>query len=959
MKNSFAIALVISCSLAGSLLWAANIPENPSRWINLLKKGSALEKQVALERLWILEDPRKRQDDKVFDPIIAALSDKNASVRQAAAVLLRRIGEDTHGCCRETRIIPALAEALRDKDAAVRMEAAKALAYYPDQRSADALVQGVEDPDIWVRLYAVHSLGSLGARGERRINVPRPTPAVTAVGEHGGMIDISWGYKLIAATTERVVTRKGKKVHIIDHLENPKHPNYDGVVFAQYEPFPKSAAFGADRVVGECADVLKDDSRPELRYLQQECTITLGKIRTQDEEAIGLMVRKAQDPYLRKYAYKALGRIRTLEAESVLTKGITDTDPRVRRQALDALLRLPIDWKARRNAAAIARYGGLLTSPLEEVRILAVAALSSMGGEQPLRYVQTALYDKSDAVVLKALQSLSDLYDEDVLIALVDLFGHNSSDVRDLAVRQFNRITAMLVNQNAYSLQASGRKYVAMAKIGQSTYKRVDPRHIYNAHIPEKILSGPYREYRRFVNARVVSRLTACLAGGNATARRLAVKIISLYEDERIEKGLINLLHDESDAVVVAAVDALASQGTSRSVSPLLAVLESVSPGLKAQIIRTLGAIGDRRAAGAVKGLLSDKEPVVRAAALECLLQLSDTTASGTAVSILNTSQDRRQLSSAIHVVKKTRDKSAVVPLVRLLDTRIDTSLPVEAAEALAEIGDMRAVEPLVSALGAWLDKSGPGSRDTRLPIAVCGALGKIGSVDAVPVLLRALRSGDSVLQPTILKALGQLNDKRAVPAIIEMTRAGTFSESVRALGDIGDPSALDFLEMHLFVAKKKWTGSYPIITAIGKIHDERSVEILLKYLYSDKMSRGDDRIVVSALEKKAKSRSVILQIISYAGKVEPDYLLNLDILRCVLPQDSEKRRKILDSALENENSQVRLGAVYLYHELRDPGAIRPLKRLLDDRDQRVRENARETVRWIESRIGSDGNHKR
>jgi hypothetical protein len=154
------------------------------KWLDLLERGTSREKIAALNNLYYLRQRQYRYHERVWDPILKALKDKDPLVREAAASCLKDLGEDiqksatkgtwSSGCCRQTKIVPSLVEALKDGNPRVRAQAALALGMYRfdrvgremrdrEYRAIDPLIKVMKDRDPWARFYAVYSLGLLGA----------------------------------------------------------------------------------------------------------------------------------------------------------------------------------------------------------------------------------------------------------------------------------------------------------------------------------------------------------------------------------------------------------------------------------------------------------------------------------------------------------------------------------------------------------------------------------------------------------------------------------------------------------------------------------------------------------------------------------------------------------------------------------------------------------------------------
>ncbi|MBW7863189.1 MAG: HEAT repeat domain-containing protein [Candidatus Hydrogenedentes bacterium] len=97
-------------------------------------------------------------DDRVFEPLIRALDDRELHVRQAAVMTLARLGDD--------RAVEPLIVALQDKDLHVCEAAAVALGKLGDKRAVVPLIRVVEDEEAFfgLRESAIAALGQLGDR---------------------------------------------------------------------------------------------------------------------------------------------------------------------------------------------------------------------------------------------------------------------------------------------------------------------------------------------------------------------------------------------------------------------------------------------------------------------------------------------------------------------------------------------------------------------------------------------------------------------------------------------------------------------------------------------------------------------------------------------------------------------------------------------------------------------------
>ena len=111
---------------------------------------------------------------------------------------------------------------------------------------------------------------------------------------------------------------------------------------------------------------------------------------------------------------------------------------------------------------------------------------------------------------------------------------------------------------------------------------------------------------------------------------------------------------------------------------------------------------------------------------------------------------------------------------------------------SLSESTDPAAVPYLVQALG---------DGDMRVKAKAIDACGTARAADATPVLVQMLflRGTSPEVEQRILAALGKIGDQRAAAPIVEFLGRdldhATRGTAIFALGDIADPSTLEFLD--------------------------------------------------------------------------------------------------------------------------------------------------------------------
>ena len=188
------IALIVfaACSLAASLSPAAPAPAEPtpdfsaltvqellgklrdadmmvcsSAVEELVKRARADEKVIgSIEAVTKDLNPQARRyalqalaftgSAKAVTPLIAALKDRDAMVRESVGTII----QDTRAMA--PGYVAPLIAALKDPEARVRSSAAAALGVQGDARAIDPLMAATKDTDFAVRYHALQSLGELG-----------------------------------------------------------------------------------------------------------------------------------------------------------------------------------------------------------------------------------------------------------------------------------------------------------------------------------------------------------------------------------------------------------------------------------------------------------------------------------------------------------------------------------------------------------------------------------------------------------------------------------------------------------------------------------------------------------------------------------------------------------------------------------------------------------------------------
>jgi HEAT repeat protein len=294
----------------------------------------------------------------------------------------------------------------------------------------------------------------------------------------------------------------------------------------------------------------------------------------------------------------------------------------------------------------------------------------------------------------------------------------------------------------------------------------------------------------------------------------------------------------------------------------------------------------------------------------------------------------------AAESIGEIKDESGIAPLINVLGDEC-VAVGEAAADALIAIGGERAAEKVSHLLRSdeanlrnfaaeILEKIGETAVDTLVNLSgdsdkdirkyTVDILGAIGSNKGVEPLIRLLKDPDINVAAGAADSLGRIGDKKALKPLIKHLHADIWMKCsvIKSLGAIGGKEAVNALskisaeddEMVLFSA----------IQSLGKIGDEDAIKFLI-----DIFKKGKPSIVSAAVQAMGEITSRIRDdaIKKIGGKIHLDLLISL---------------------LNDTDSRIRLSALQLIKRLKDKRAFKFIVPLLLDRDEDIRNLAKEAV---------------
>lgn len=254
------------------------------------------------------------------------------------------------------------------------------------------------------------------------------------------------------------------------------------------------------------------------------------------------------------------------------------------------------------------------------------------------------------------------------------------------------------------------------------------------------------------------------------------------------------------------------------TVAEQLAALKDEDWAVREEAAMILGSLRDARAVIPLVSMLRDGDRSVREAAKGALAAIGEPSVPALGLCLSDPQLEVQEAASSI--LASIADERVLAPLIDSLGNR-DWIVRMHAAKALGRIGNSSSVASLIPLLQ---DKVKAVREETATTLAAIGTA-------AVPALLDALTHAEWLVRLHAVEALGKMRSPEAVEPLLSVLfndpDTAVREDTVRALGMIGDPRALDFL-----VVAMKQPGLRPLaVEAMGQIGDRRAVPVLIGVL--------------------------------------------------------------------------------------------------------------------------------
>jgi len=275
---------------------------------------------------------------------------------------------------------------------------------------------------------------------------------------------------------------------------------------------------------------------------------------------------------------------------------------------------------------------------------------------------------------------------------------------------------------------------------------------------------------------------------------------------------LTRLLSDDEARIRRRVALAIGRVALAEGVQPLVGVLADPDPEVRQMAAFALGLLGDTRAREPLIGALADVSPLVQGSAAEALGLIGDAAAADAlgrfAAQVLQSGALAQPPSDAEDAARDTPAAAcrlAIFALVRL------KAYPQFAAAVLDANGQPRV---------RWW------------PVAF--ALQRLGDIRGLPALLTLAKDAHPYTRAFAVKGLAALKDRSAMPVLLPLMSSGeraVLIETVRALGRIGDPAAVEPLLRIIRDAAADPHVRLEAVSAIGGFHQPEVGDVLLDVL--------------------------------------------------------------------------------------------------------------------------------
>lgn len=376
-------------------------------------------------------------------------------------------------------------------------------------------------------------------------------------------------------------------------------------------------------------------------------------------------------------------------------------------------------------------------------------------------------------------------------------------------------------------------------------------------------------------------KYSAALAGLPDEGKIALLRGLGTRGDKTAHEAVLLAMDSGSEAVQVAAIDALGSVGSKADVVALAPLLVSGSEDVVSATRLALRNLPGDEVDAAIAAAVPQVDPAVRAALLGMLTDRTATQAVPLAVEHLSDENASVRLAalSSLVTLGTPAEASAIIGVI---NATTDADERAAAAEALNAVAGAYGDEVLPTVLGA-IDGAGPEAQ----PILV-RTLGQVGSAQALEAVVAAIGNADPTVSDEAVRVLAAWRDTGAAPHLLALTKSDNaaradqaFRGYVRLAREEGDAAKkAEMLKTAMDMASTQ-EAKWQVLAAWGTLHTPAALEALKPHLNDPSVQN--------------EAASAIITVATALGKQENGRAAAKDALNAVMSQIKDEA--ILDRA--------------------------------------------------------------
>jgi HEAT repeat protein len=650
--------------------------------------------------------------------------------------------------------------------------------------------------------------------------------------------------------------------------------------------------------------------------------------------AVTTALSVAGDAVVSREAYELLAEVKAPEAMAALRVGAAHNDPVIRLSALRGLLRLAGDRQTCLDCTTT--FTASAADKDARVRAAAVRGLGRIAGREHNDTILKAFDDPDEGVRIAAIGAVRSA-DAQSLEKLASVVNSNKQSIGYAALVSLYRVTRTAAD----FARIKERRRPAAATPGRS--------YIWITPAPDRIPDGVSANHKekpappvRLHNDPVAEKIMAAYAALSRRERVYALEVLSRFEHPKVTPFLISCIDDSDRVVMVMAMEIALTYAPAASLHAVAARVASKNERISDAAYRMMSEIDIDFPVEKLATLAEDSSPKTRQRFFELVKGLSDPLLPSLCLKGLRDS-DAAVRTAAAGFFQKHADPRSVNPLVAMLN-----GVPQEKHAAVAALAmqDESAVTPLLAVV-----TERKGEYDPSDKVEALFGIVNYDRERTVPALLHFLEKtsdpNDQVAD-NVIRALVGLKERRVVPLLLNYLRqsSGKGSIAAHALFDLADPSTSEPLRKIIECPDNPLERRKFAIFGYAGCGAEASGYLI-------ELARRSPELLQAAVERlqiqKPEDRKVVAAI---AGRHPAEYR---DILAMIGGASYRIPLAPTANLLHDSDLNVVKGAVLLLRATGNSKAIDHLSRLVNDRDQSLREIAAEAVQYLELKNSKKG----